>query len=113
MFQLNPDLGSCCSCGKTGADVRNVLMLHFKAPTPGNGCWGCFQCGLPAEGAVAVLCDECLEGDGEFELVTIVDGDPANNVRVQLDGFEQIPFEHDLSKHPEANVGHPQNNYPC
>jgi hypothetical protein len=102
MGQANPNLGSCCCCGKIGPDVRNVLMLHFKAPSPGNGCWGCFQCGLPSEGAVAVLCDGCLEGDEEFTLKTVVDGDPADNVRVPLEGFEQIPFGHDMTKHPEA-----------
>lgn len=53
------DLGPCCICEGTRG-VRNVIMLHQKAPLAGRG-WGCVVCGLPAGGAVAVLCDECLE----------------------------------------------------
>ncbi len=54
-----PDLGPCCACGKSGPDVRNIMMLHVRAPVPGTG-WGCFACKLPLNGAVAVLCDICL-----------------------------------------------------
>lgn len=35
-------------------------MLPKKAPEPGTG-WGCVVCGLSADGAVAVVCDRCLE----------------------------------------------------
>jgi hypothetical protein len=54
------DFGSCCACGKHGPDVRNVICLNQLAPIPNTG-WGCVVCGLPANGAVAVVCDHCLE----------------------------------------------------
>lgn len=51
------NLGSCCECRKT-ENVRNIWLTDKKAPISGKG-WGCLTCGLPADGAVAVLCDEC------------------------------------------------------
>lgn len=56
------DLGTCCACGCRAPEwnVRNVIMLHRKSPTPGRG-WGCAVCGLASDGAVAVVCDACLE----------------------------------------------------
>ncbi|MBE9050663.1 hypothetical protein IQ243_09595 [Nostocales cyanobacterium LEGE 11386] len=53
------DLGMCCGCGCTGETVRNIITLEKKAPVPGTG-WGCLVCGLPSDGAVAVVCDDCL-----------------------------------------------------
>lgn len=57
-----PDLGPCCACPAIGPIVRNILMLPQKSPTPGRG-WGCLLpgCNLPQDGAVAVVCDPCLE----------------------------------------------------
>lgn len=55
----NPSLGPCCVCGGT-EKVRTILALHKKCPT-GRGGWGCLVCGLPSDGAVAVVCDACCE----------------------------------------------------
>src|SRR6516225_8672303 len=52
--------GACCACGKTGRTVRNIMMLDQKAPEAGTG-WGCVVCHIPNDGAVAVVCDSCLE----------------------------------------------------
>lgn len=54
------DLGECCGCGCTGESVHNIVALNYRAPTPGTG-WGCTICLLLADGAIAVICDECLE----------------------------------------------------
>ena len=63
--------------------------------------WGCVQCGLSAEGAVAIVCDACLEryGAGTIE----------DRIRFLMDGRERripVPLiegrtlhEHDLSRH--------------
>ncbi len=51
-------LGACCACGKEDLSVRNVICLDKEAPQAGTG-WGCVVCGLPADGALAVICDEC------------------------------------------------------
>ncbi|MBG1268269.1 hypothetical protein [Nostoc sp. WHI] len=53
------DLGTCCGCGCTGETVQNLVMLQKKAPVPGTG-WGCVVCGVPSDGAVAVVCNDCL-----------------------------------------------------
>lgn len=96
------NLGTCCICG--GAEnVVNIIMLPFKAKTPGSG-WGCFQCGLPMDGAVAVLCDDCI---GKYENGTpikyAVDGYPFENRRIPVEELTE-PFKHDLSKHPEIAI---------
>ena len=53
------ELGPCCAC--EGLEhVRNVVMLDKKSTEPGTG-WGCVVCHLPNDGAIAVLCDGCLE----------------------------------------------------
>jgi hypothetical protein len=93
-----PDLGPCCACGKAGLMVRNIIMLPVRGPADGNG-WGCFQCGLPMEGAVAVLCDACLESEAEILQVCV--GYPYLGHRQARKDFTE-PFEHDMSKHPEA-----------
>lgn len=55
------DFGPCCACGGT-ENVKNVIGINRLAPTPGKG-WGCKICGLPSNGAVAVVCDDCLESE--------------------------------------------------
>jgi hypothetical protein len=91
------DFGPCCFCEKTGPTVRNLIMLDKRAKTPGNGCWGCLQCGLPLEGATAILCDQCIDA-GCPPLWAIV-GEPAAGLRIPTSELTE-PFEHDMSKHP-------------
>lgn len=50
-------LGECCICQGAVA-VRNIILLPSKCPTPGQG-WDCEVCGLPPDGALAVLCECC------------------------------------------------------
>ncbi len=85
-------------------------MLKEKAPESGTG-WGCFQCGLPQDGAVAVLCDDCfarVQAGETLEAVLLFacKGQPAKNERVlfsALSGWHR----HDMSKHPEGNRNDP------
>lgn len=94
-------LGKCCVCEKAGPSVRNIVMLNLRLPPSHRsriGGWGCFQCGLPMEGATAVLCDQCLENYTR---------DPAAhpiNARLAVGELTE-KFEHDLSKHPETTDG--------
>lgn len=91
------DVGQCCSC--EGVDgVRNIIMLNALAPVPGTG-WGCVVCHLPSNGAMAVLCDRCI--DLKMPIIWAVTG--------YLPGKQRIPrselvgkHEHDLSFHPEV-----------
>lgn len=98
------NLGSCCNCGKTGTTVRHVILLHKRAPEPGKG-WGCLECGLPSDGAFAVLCGECILPwtRNETELKNAVAGYPYENRRVP---YEQLtePFEHNEEMHKEEEI---------
>lgn len=95
-------LGTCCICG-TRNKVRNVVMLKGRCPTPGRG-WGCIVCGLPADGAIAVLCDKCQDDlqDGKAQIKWICTGYPAQDGRTPLAEMLQVPFDHDLTKHETA-----------
>lgn len=90
--------GPCCACGQD-RETRNIVCLHLKAPSPGQG-WGCFQCQLPLDGAVAVLCDDCIEARAEIKFVCA--GPAADPGRVSIDDLPDEPFEHDFSRHPET-----------
>jgi len=89
------DLGSCCGCG-TREGVRNVMMLNMRAPVPGTG-WGCVVCDLPSDGAVAVLCDACL--DRPVKNVCV--GFAKDDKRVSVETLSSAPFDHDPKKHAD------------
>jgi hypothetical protein len=79
--------------------VINVMMLHRRGPVPGKG-WGCVACGLPADGAVAVLCDACTERyqkDETVELRFVCWGYATSGLRVPIDQLPPGEFDHDMS----------------
>lgn len=94
-----PHLGSCCACRLFKPDVRHIVCLPFKAPVPGTG-WGCVQCGIPMDGATAVLCDDCVQM--EEPLQEICYGLPAEMQRVPIAEYaDGEAHEHRLERHPE------------
>jgi len=99
MTQETPDLGPCCACEKTGEDARNILFINRRSPTPGKG-WGCLQCGIPNDGAVAVFCDDCFRSGAEPQFVCT--GYPASDGRTPFAELSGEKFDHDLTKHPET-----------
>lgn len=98
----SPGLGPCCVCGKEDETVRNLYALDKRAPVPGTG-WGCFQCGLPSDGAMAVVCDECHEKGAK--LVYVIYGMAGDKGRMLRSELSDEDFKHDMSKHPEAEYG--------
>lgn len=97
-----PNFGSCCACGiedGQGATIRNIIMLNKKSPIAGKG-WGCVQCDLAPDGAIAVVCDECAES--KRQLVWACRGWPGKDGRIPVEALEG-EHEHDMSKHPEAD----------
>jgi hypothetical protein len=54
------ELGTCCACGEAPSD--GIVLLPGKAPKPGTG-WGCSTCKLPSDGAMAVICQACLQAN--------------------------------------------------
>lgn len=110
MSGSTPSLGPCCICGGTRR-VRNVIELDKKSPTAGRG-WGCLVCGLPLDGAVAVVCDYCFEEHTKkstvphslvFALKFACKGYPATDGRVS---FKELvgSHEHNLQFHTEETV---------
>lgn len=88
--------GPCCCCEQI-VPLTTVAMLDLKAPIPGTG-WGCFQCGLPMDGAIALICSRCAD---DLKDIRFVCGDlPSKLERVPIDQL-QAGHEHDLAKHPE------------
>ncbi len=95
----HPQLGACCACRLFKPDVRNVVCLSFKAPVAGTG-WGCVQCGLALDGAVAVICDDCLEMAAPLqELCHSFPADRQRAAYTTYAGGER--HHHRLERHPE------------
>lgn len=93
------DLGLCCACD-SAENVRNIITLDRRLDDDmcgDNLGWGCMICGLPFDGAVAALCDGCLESDREIRYIRL--GGIMGGLRA--DSFPCVPFRHDLSRHPE------------
>lgn len=91
---------TCCACGQSGPSVRNIVMVDRLAPTPGRG-WGCLTCGLPLNGALAVVCDVCLESGAAPKFVCT--GWPTQPERTPLAELAPDLFGHALHLHPEIN----------
>lgn len=87
-------LGTCCACEGT-AFVRNIVMLPWRSPTPGHG-WACLVCGLPNDGAVAVVCDTCMDRNTRFPVACR--GYPASEGRIPMSELTE-KFEHDKDQH--------------
>ncbi len=101
MASDDSDLGPCCIC--KGAGAVNIVMLPHPAPIEGRG-WGCITCGLPMNGAVAVLCDRCLptysEDPGSLKFVCC--GYPGSDGRMPAADLDLASFDHDDAKHQES-----------
>lgn len=91
---------TCCACGQSGPLVCNIVMLNLLSPTPGLG-WGCLTCGLSPDGALAVICDDCLKSGAELKFVCT--GYPTQPERTPLSELRPGQFEHILHLHPEVN----------
>lgn len=81
--------GPCCACRRSDVDVRNLIMLPFRAPQPGTG-WGCVVCGLPSDGAIALVCDACLATGAS--ILDCCEGYTTSGQRASVAGA--APFDH-------------------
>lgn len=90
-------VAKCCACGEVKV-LRNILTIERRAPEIGTG-WGCVQCGLPQDGAVAIVCDDCLNADTPVFLVCL--GHAMGQERIPLRDLSPKPFSHNLALHPE------------
>jgi len=92
-------LGACCLCEGTKG-VRNLLSLRQKATMPGRG-WGCLQCELPGDGAIAVVCDACLKRVQAGEPLKFACLDYVTTGKRIPIGDITGEHDHDYSRHPE------------
>lgn len=90
-------LGNCCACGERRS-IHNLIMLPRRAPVPGTG-WGCHRCKLPEDGALAVLCDECIAA--ARPILYICNGWPYKNERILITELSPEPYPHNFLYHPE------------
>ena len=105
------DLGPCCVCEGT-ENVHHILSLNRrlnKDMLGHNLGWGCVTCGLAFDGAVAVVCDGCLDTGtgavrGEIQFIRL--GGHMAGRRVTIASIPDIPYQHDLSRHPEIWPAH-------
>jgi len=88
----------CCCCGSTVGFVIHIVTMNLLAPQPGKG-WGCATCGLPNDGAIAILCKSCHGFKPRFAC----DGYAAECKRVPVESLSPDIFDHDLTKHLEGN----------
>lgn len=95
--EADVDLGACCACRKKGPTVRNIVMLPKRAPVAGTG-WGCVTCRVPADGAIAVVCDACMEADRP--ILDVCFGYAPRNERVAMETVTD-PFEHNPAMHAD------------
>lgn len=94
-----PKLGPCCIC-QTEIGVRTVIMLPWRNLVPGHG-WGCVTCGLPPDGASAVLCDDCTAkyAADEAALAYVCRGYPPTDGRVPFAEQPRDEFRHEDIPH--------------
>jgi|GEM_PF-6289880 len=106
MNQDDPDetinlttLGPCCIC-ECAHGALNLVMLNKKAPTPGVGTWGCSECGLQMQGALAVLCMDCFRAfrDGKAQIKFACVGAPSAGMRVPVETLTE-EFNHHRARH--------------
>jgi hypothetical protein len=98
-----PNFGPCCVC-ETTEGVTNLVMLDRRGATPGQG-WGCTVCGLPSDGAMAVVCDACVGLSPRFACR----GYATELARIPIKELPEGKFEHDAQKHRQddlANLSH-------
>ena len=99
-------LGSCCVCGKVDDTVRNLVALPWRLPVEYRGKgWGCVVCDLPADGVMAVICDQCAQehrGSPDWAWLKFFCAGFVRSDRIPLsnvDVSESNSFHHDLHKH--------------
>ena len=97
----------CCICMQTKPYVRTGVECLFAGPVPGLG-WGCDICRLPNNGAIALLCDHCLES-GKAPLA-VCGSYPWAADRVLMQEMKLVPFRHDPAIHPTQYAENAEDN---
>lgn len=93
------EFGTCCVCDGELEDC-GLVQLGYKVESESG--WGCLQCGLAMEGAIAIVCADCYDKYGvhiEDHIKVLMDGKTG---RIPVPPVAtRIPHKHDLSLHTE------------
>ena len=93
------DYGTCCVC-ESEMEICFIIQLDYKVESESG--WGCVKCGLSPQGAIALVCSDCVDkfGEGiEDQIKHLMDGKKG---RLPVPPVEKrIPHGHDLSLHPK------------
>jgi len=90
--------GPCCACRRQDVELRNVVCMAFRGPITATGKgWGCAVCGLPTDGAIAIVCDDCRESDAA--ILDVCAGYAADPARVEASPLRGRPWEHRRERH--------------
>ena len=87
------DIGRCCVCQSTTTILMNIVMLPLVGTIPGRG-WGCVTCGLPYDGAVALVCPECMGKEPVYACRGFPDQEGRDPIADLV-----TPHTHDVLKH--------------
>lgn len=94
-------VGTCCACRRADVGLRNVVCMTFRAPESAFGKgWGCVVCAIPGNGALAVICDNCM--GREAPIVDVCAGYLAEPARAEAEPLRAIPWSHIRAFHPDA-----------
>ncbi len=89
--------GRCCAC-RERLPLRNVVCMSFRAPASAAGKgWGCVVCGLPADGAIAVVCDPCVQAGAP--ILDVCADYATQPERADAAPLKDTPYEHDSARH--------------
>lgn len=101
--------GPCCACRRESSKLRNLVDMDFEHPhwdrKPQRTVWGCFVCELPGKGAVAFLCDECIDAK-EVKILDIVAINSLYPDRLEItEEMRARVFQHDMRFHELVDRG--------
>lgn len=75
--------------------VRNVIMVVRKVLEPGS-TWNCFVCKPDGQGAIVVVCDECLQKRKEMKFAVV--GYVAEKRPIRIEQLTES-FDHHMELH--------------
>lgn len=93
------EFGTCCVC-ECEMEECGIVQLDYKVESESG--WGCVQCDLAMQGAIAIVCDACFIAYGdeiEDQIKYLMNGKKG---RIPVPPVaNRVLHEHDLSLHPE------------
>ena len=107
---MKSEFGTCCVCEAEIYEIAYIVDLPYKLDQKTKSKWGCFTCGLPIEGGIAIVCAICIESP------TV-----ETDIKFAMNGFDKrvpvppkdarVPHQHDLTQHADEIGGNPDERH--